>query len=74
MPKVEGGLGYRDLRHFNLVLLAKQGWRILKSPDSLASKILKAKYFPYSNFLHAEVGNSPSQIWRSVCALRFILM
>ncbi|XP_043807328.1 uncharacterized protein LOC122721971 [Manihot esculenta] len=41
--KVAGGLGYRELRQFNFALVAKQGWRLLKYPNTLASKVLKVK-------------------------------
>jgi hypothetical protein len=44
MAKEWGGLGFRGLELFNLSLLAKQGWRLLQRPDSLAATIIKEKY------------------------------
>jgi hypothetical protein len=44
--KAAGGLGFHDLHIFNLAMLARQSWRLLKYPDSLCAKVLKAKYFP----------------------------
>jgi hypothetical protein len=44
-------LGFRDISAFNEALLAKQGWRLMTNPDSLISKVLKAKYFPKCHFL-----------------------
>jgi len=52
-PKACGGLGFKRFREFNIALLAKQGWRILTRPDSLVCRLLKARYFPTSEFLDA---------------------
>ncbi|CAN1141840.1 hypothetical protein LINPERPRIM_LOCUS25697, partial [Linum perenne] len=59
-PKSTRGLGCRDLRHFNLVLLARQRWKIVSEPDSLWAKILKGKYFHDTNFFLGEEGSRPS--------------
>lgn len=40
-PKLQEGLGYRDLEKFNMALLTKQGWRIISNPNSLMERVLK---------------------------------
>ena len=55
LPKALGGLGFKDLSSFNQALLAKQGWRLLENPNSVAFKILKVKYFKGEDFLSAKL-------------------
>lgn len=64
--KLFGGMGFRNLHAFNLALLAKQGWRILTSPNSLVAQVYEAKYFPYDDILSAKMGSNPSYAWRSI--------
>ncbi|KAM6543667.1 hypothetical protein CsatB_008114 [Cannabis sativa] len=61
-----GGLGFRNLRDYNLAFLGKQEWRLLTNENSLVSKLYKARYFPNGDFLSAELGSNPSFIWRSI--------
>ncbi|XP_042962354.1 uncharacterized protein LOC122296618 [Carya illinoinensis] len=35
LQKGKGRLGFRDLESFNLALLVKQGWRLIRNPNSL---------------------------------------
>nr|XP_025669949.1 uncharacterized protein LOC112769679 [Arachis hypogaea] len=72
-PKKDGGLGIKDLRAQNLALLGKQCWRLMKYPNSTISRMLKAKYFRYTDFLHAEIGSVPSWGWRSVLEGRKVI-
>ena len=65
-PKSCGGMGFKKLKEFNMALLAKQGWRLQQGHDSLVYKVLKAKYFPTSDFSQAVLSNNPSFTWRSI--------
>ena len=59
-PKKDGGLGFRDQKSFNIALLAKQGWHLQSNTRSLVHRVLKACYFPDRDFIHAELGRTPS--------------
>ncbi|XP_059451003.1 uncharacterized protein LOC132181787 [Corylus avellana] len=73
LNKVKGGMGFREFGCFNKALLAKQVWRLWKSPDSLVARILKAKYFPRCEVLDASVGTKPSYAWRSIISSKNLI-
>ena len=58
--KEEGGIGFRDLRAFNLALLAKQGWRLQQNANSLVHQVFKSIYFMNRPFKEAVLGKRPS--------------
>ena len=59
-------MGFKKLKEFNLALLAKQGWRLQQGHDSLVYNVLKAKYFPTTEFSQAILGTNPSFTWQSI--------
>lgn len=73
-PKSSGGLGFKDIRSFNLALLAKQGWRLITKPYSLLAQVYKARYFPNGDFMTANLGNRPSATWRDILHARVHLL
>ena len=68
-----GGMGFKQLKQFNLALLAKQGWRLQLGRESLVYKVFKARYFPRCNFVQAGIGSNPSYAWRSIMATQDIV-
>ncbi|KAA3472944.1 reverse transcriptase [Gossypium australe] len=69
-----GGIGYRNFAKFNLALIAKQGWRLIENLKSLLAQTLKAKYHLNSDFLNSELGNLPSYTWKSIWAVKGLLL
>ncbi|XP_074373777.1 putative mitochondrial protein AtMg00310 [Apium graveolens] len=63
-----GGMGFRKLREFNVAMLAKQSWRLVNSANKLVTTLMKARYYPHTSFLEAELGANPSYMWRSIIA------
>jgi len=63
-------MGFRDIKLFNLAMLGKQGWRLMTSPDTLCSRVLKGKYFPHGDFLSARNKRNSSHTWRAILAGR----
>ena len=66
MPKDKEGLGFRDLKSFNLALLAKQGWQLQTNSMTMFSLVYKAKYFPQCSFVEADLGPRPLYAWQSL--------
>jgi hypothetical protein len=58
---------------FNEALLAKQGWKCITQPNSILTKVLKAKYYPKCGFLQARPGNNMSYTWSSIQRASWIL-
>lgn len=71
--KTRGGLGFKRIRDFNVAMLGRQGWRLLAFENSLVGRVFKAKYYPNSSFMDAQLGNNPSYICRSILKAQVLL-
>ena len=66
-------MGFRSFHAFNLAMLAKHAWNFISNPNTLASLLIKAKYFPHENFLSLNWDQTPSFTWKSIWMSQFIL-
>ncbi|XP_058754336.1 uncharacterized protein LOC131627507 [Vicia villosa] len=73
MPKSEGGMGFKNISAFNLAMLSKQAWRLTTIPDSLVSRLYKARYFPNCDYLNSNIGHNHSHVWRSIWSSKFVI-
>ncbi|KAM2483190.1 hypothetical protein ACFX1W_040852 [Malus domestica] len=67
-------MGFRNLKDFNLALLAKQCWRLIHDPDSLWAWVLKVRYFPNVSFLDAKKGGRAFWAWVSLLEGRDLIL
>ncbi|CAN0825752.1 Uncharacterized mitochondrial protein AtMg00310 [Linum grandiflorum] len=74
LPKVEGGLGFRNFQAFNQALLARQSWRLLHNPNLLLARLYSARYHSTTSLLTGELGYRPSWGWRSILHGRDLLL
>lgn len=66
VSKSNGGTGFRDLYGFNIALLGKHVWNFMHKPQSLVSRVYRARYFSDGNVLKAGKGSKPSFIWSGI--------
>lgn len=71
--KGERGSGFKDLKNFNMAMLAKQIWRIMKDKTSLLYRTYKAKYFANWQFMKPNLEKTPSYMWRGIWEVQFII-
>lgn len=64
--KCQGGLGVRSLHGFNIVLLGKHCWKFMHHPQSLVSRVFKARYYADKHFLKSNKGIGSSFIWTGI--------
>lgn len=66
-PKVEGGLGFRNLKVLNKAYMLKLGWRLLTQPNKLWVRIMKAKYGCGPHAMPKVIHyNNSSRTWRGI--------
>jgi hypothetical protein len=73
LPKPYGGMGFRDIKKFNLAMLGKQGWCFMTNPTSLCARVLKGKYYPTGDFMSASRKKNSSHTWRAILTWRSVL-
>jgi hypothetical protein len=59
-------MGFWDIKHFNVAMLGKQGWRLMTAPDTLCARVLEGKYYPNGDFLSARLKRNSSHTWRAI--------
>lgn len=73
VSKRDGGLGFRDLKGFNLALLGKHIWHFGNKPNTVVARIFKARYFQDRHVLQAIKGTDSSFLWTGIWEAKEVL-
>jgi len=73
VPKVFRGIGFKGLKAFNMAMVVKKVSKLVSSPESLITRLLKAKYFPRSDYFGASIGHNPSYVCRSIWSAKDVI-
>lgn len=73
LKKELGGMGFQNIRVFNLALLGKQGWSLINKPNSLVARVLKARYYPQIDFIYVSIETNSSYSWMSIWTSRAVV-
>ena len=71
--KEVGGMGFKEIKKFNDVLLAKQVWRLINHPDSLCHRVFKARFFLDCSILDVQDSSFGSYAWKSIIGARDVI-
>lgn len=63
LQKVEGGLGVKNLKVFNMSLLAKWQWRMLNGKEAIWNKLMDFRYQKLQQFSTFQMTSNTSSIW-----------
>ena len=71
--KAVEGMGVKDFKLLNQVLLEKQCWRLIHQLESFCAKFMKTIYFPNEDLMKAKHRTRPSWVWSSLLHGRELL-
>jgi len=66
-------MGFKGLKAFNMAMVDKQTWKLVSSLESPITRLLKAKYFPQSDYFRASIGHNPSYVWCSIWSAKDVI-
>lgn len=69
-PKLEGGLGLRDITLLNQALIMKGLWKLASGVNSLWVKVVTAKYMPRSSLWSSGRLYASTHYWRGMMLAR----